>query len=101
MRELAQVRVRYGYRRIHVLLRREGVRLGKHSVYRLYREEQLQLRSKLPRRRKSQVQRLERFRPQAAGEVWSMDFVADQLANGCKFRMLTVIDVFTREALAI
>ena len=69
MRELAQVRVRYGYRRIHVLLRREGVRLGKHSVYRLYREEQLQLRSKLPRRRKSQVQRLERFRPQAAGDV--------------------------------
>jgi len=52
MREIARDRVRYGYRRIHVLLRREGWKLGKDQMYRLYREEQLQLRSKLPKRRK-------------------------------------------------
>lgn len=52
MREIAQTRVRYGYRRIHVLLKRDGWRLGKNQMYRLYREEQLQLRSKLPKRRK-------------------------------------------------
>jgi putative transposase len=101
LREIAAVRVRYGYRRMHVLLRREGVQIGKHTMYRLYQEEQLQLRSKLPRRRKSQVVRRERFKPCRAGEVWSMDFVADQLADGSKLRMLTVIDIFSREALAI
>ena len=52
MWEIAQARVRYGYRRIHVLLKREGWQLGKNQAYRLYSEEQLQLRSKLPRRRK-------------------------------------------------
>jgi putative transposase len=57
MREIAQTRVRYGYRRIHVLLKREGWQLGKNQAYRLYSEEQLQLRSKLPRRRKMVVTR--------------------------------------------
>ena len=101
MRELAQVRVRYGYRRIHVLLRRDGWRLGKNQMYRLYREEQLQLRSKLPKRRKMVVVRRERIRPRAPNEVWSLDFVSDQLANGTRFRARTVVDVFSREALAI
>jgi putative transposase len=101
MREIAQVRVRYGYRRIHILLRREGWRLGRNQAYRLYREEHLQLRSKLPKRRKMLVSRRARIRPRRADEAWSMDFVADQLADGRKFRALTVVDVFTREALAI
>ena len=101
MREIARDRVRYGYRRIHVLLRREGWTLGKDQMYRLYREEQLQLRSKLPKRRKMVVSRRERVHPHAANEVWSLDFVADQLADGTRFRALTVIDVFSREALAI
>jgi len=101
MRELAQVRVRYGYRRLHVLLRREGWRLGRNQAYRLYREEHLQLRSKLPRRRKMVVLRRERIRARRADEARSLDFVADQLADGRKFRALTVVDVFTREALAI
>ena len=52
MREIARTRVRYGYRRIHVLLKRDGWQLGRNQMYRLYREEQLQLRSKLPKRRK-------------------------------------------------
>jgi putative transposase len=86
MREIAQVRVRYGYRRIHVLLRREGWQLGRNQAYRLYQEERLQLRSKLPKRRKMVVVRRERIRPRRQDEVWDMDFVADQLASGAKFR---------------
>ncbi len=101
MRELAHTRVRYGYRRLHVLLKREGWQLGRNQVFRLYREEQLQLRSKLPRRRKMVVARHDRVKPSKLNEVWSMDFVADQLANGAKFRTLTIIDVFSKEALAI
>ena len=101
IREIAQVRVRYGYRRIPALLRREGWRHGRSQTYRLYTQERLQLRSKLPKRRKMVVQRNQRIRPSGPDEAWSMDFVADQLANGMRFRALTVVDVFTREALAI
>ena len=101
MREIAQVRVRYGYRRIHVLLRREGWKHSRGKTYRLYTEERLQLRSKLPKRRKMVVQRNQRMQPAAPDDAWTMDFVADQLANGTRFRALTVVDVFTREALAI
>jgi putative transposase len=99
MRELAQVRVRYGYRRLHVLLRREGWSLGKEQAYRLYTEEHLQLRSKWPRRRKMLVTRRERYVPKRANQAWSMDFVADQLVDGTKIRILTIVDVYTREAL--
>jgi putative transposase len=82
MRELAQVRMRYGYRRLHVLLRREGWVLGRELAYRLYTEESLQLRSKRPRRRKMVVARREPYVPKRANQAWSMDFVVDQLADG-------------------
>lgn len=101
MRQLAHARVRFGYRRIHVLLRREGWRLGREQAYRLYREEGLQLRSKLPKRRKMLVTRQERYIPRRTNQAWSMDFVSDQLTNGQRFRALTIVDVFSREALAI
>ena len=101
MHEIARTRVRYGYRRIHILLRREGWQLGRNQAYRLYREEALQLRSKLPKRRKMVATRRERFVPRRANEAWSMDFVSDQLTNGDRFRALTIVDVFSREALAI
>jgi putative transposase len=101
MHEIAHTRVRYGYRRIHVLLKREGWQLGKNQAFRLYQEEQLQLRSKLPKRRKMVVCRQTRIKPTQPNQVWSMDFVADQLANGARFRTLTIIDVFSKEALAI
>ena len=101
MREIARSRVRYGYRRIHVLLRREGWQLGKHQMYRLYGEKQLQLRSKPPRRRKMLVQRRQRVVPGRVNDVWGLDFVADQLADGTRFRSLTIVDLFSREALAI
>ena len=101
MRKIVQARIRYGYRRVQVMLRREGWAVSKNLVYRLYREEGLVLRSKRPRRRKMVVHREERFEPKRPNEVWSLDFIHDQLSNGDKFRALTIVDVFSREALAI
>jgi putative transposase len=101
MHEIARTRIRYGYRRVHVMLRRDGWALGKNLVWRLYREEGLALRSKQPRRRKMVVQREARCVPKRPDEAWSLDFVQDQLSNGQKFRALTVVDVFSREGLAI
>ncbi len=101
MRQIAQTRVRYGYRRIKVLLKRQGRQLGKHLAYRLYSEEQLQLRSKLPKRRKMVVARQAKIKPTRTNSAWSMDFVADQLADGRKLRTLTIVDVFTKKSLAI
>lgn len=101
MREIAHVRVRYGYRRIQVLLHREGWMAGKTLIYRVYREERLQLRSKLPKRRKMVVTRRDVYVPKRPNQAWAMDFVSDQLTNGERFRALTIVDVFTRESLAI
>jgi putative transposase len=98
---MAQTRVRYGYRKIRVLLNREGWAVGKKLVYCLYREEGLMLRHRVPRRRKSVVPRWACPKPGKPNEVWMLDFVADQLANGQRFRALTVVDVFTRESVAI
>jgi putative transposase len=101
VREIAQTRVRYGYRRIHVLLRREGWRVNAKRVYRLYREQGLQLRSKLPKRRVKAKLRDGRHAAVRANETWAMDFVHDQLATGRKLRVLTVVDTYTRYAPAI
>jgi len=101
MREITQTRVRYGYRRVHVLLRREGWRVGRSQTFRLYQEEQLQLQSKRPRRRKMAVARRARLQARRPNDVWAMDFVADQLVSGQSIRALTIVDVHTREALAI
>ena len=101
MRELAQARVRYGYRRLHVLLRRDGWQLGKNQMI-VSTAKSSALRPKLPnRRRKMIVFTSVRAVDRAANDIWSLDFVADQLADGTRFRALTVVDVFTREALAI
>jgi len=101
MHEIVATRIRYGYRRVHILLKREGWPVGRNVIYRLYREEGLALRTKRPRRRKMVVHRQVRCRPRRADEAWSLDFVHDQLSNGQKFRALTIVDVFSREALAI
>ena len=101
MREIATVRVRYGYRKILVLLRREDWLVGKTRVSRLYREEGLALRRTVPRRRRVAVERRERPKATGPNPVWSLDFVADQLADGRRFRAWTVMDVPTRESLAI
>ena len=75
--------------------------MGQKLVYRLYREEGLTLRYKPRRMRCAATNRRDRCKPTAPNEVWSLDFVADQLADGRRFRALTVVDVFTRESLAI
>ena len=101
MHEIVSTRVRYGFRRVHVLLRRSCWNVRRNVVYRLYREEGLVLRSKRPRRRKMVVHREARCQPKTCNEAWSLDFIHDQLSNGQKFRALTIIDVFSREAIAI
>lgn len=100
LRALAHSRPRFGYRRLGVLLRREGVVINHKRVYRLYREEGLALR----RRRRKRATSSGRCRPQLAQQAhqqWSMDFMRDTLASGRSFRTLNVVDEFTRECLAI
>jgi len=95
------VRVRYGYRRIWIALRREGLKVNHKRVRRLYREEGLNLRIKRPRRHVSAAHRAERAAVTIPNEVWSMDFVSDALFDGRRLRALTLLDIYTREALAI
>jgi putative transposase len=101
IREIAHTRVRYCYRMIRVLLNREGWKVGKDLVYRLYKEEGLGLRKRPAGRRRAVVHRQERFKPTGPNQVWPMDFVSDQLCDGRRFRSLTVVDIYTRESLAI
>ncbi len=100
MRELASERPRFGYRRLHVLLRREGITVNHKRVYRLYRAEGLAVRQK-HRKRLASAQRTVLPPPAAPNERWSMDFVSDQLVNGTRLRAFNVVDDFTRECLAI
>jgi putative transposase len=101
IREIAETRVRYGYRRIHVLLKREGWRVNEKRVWRLYRELGLQLRNKSPKRRMKANLRQDRMTAARPNDVWAMDFVHDQLFDGRKIRVLTIVDTFTRLAPAI
>jgi putative transposase len=99
--EIAHTRVHYGYRRVHVMLRREGYRDNHKRVYRLYREQGLSLRHKRPKRNKSAQRRQPKAVAQAVNDIWSMDFVMDQLFDGRRLRALTLVDNYTRECLAI
>lgn len=101
IKEIAATRVRYGYRRIHVLLRRDGWRVNAKRVYRLYREMGLQLRNKTPKRRVKAKLRDDRKAATGPNQTWAMDFVHDQLATGRKLRVLTVVDIFSRYSPAI
>jgi len=101
IKEICATRVRYGYRRVHVLLRREGWTINMKRTYRIYRELGLQLRNKRPKRRVKAKLREDRQEAVQPNEVWAMDFVHDQLATGRKIRVLTVVDTFSRYAPAI
>ena len=101
LRDLAASRVEYGYIRLHTQLLREGWKVNRKLVYRIYKEEELQLRHKRPRRNRSCQVRVARSAATQPNEHWSMDFVADQLFNRQRFRILTLVDNFTRESLAI
>jgi putative transposase len=100
LRRDAVERPRFGYRRLHVLLRRRGWRVNHKRVYRLYRAEGLAVRRKR-RKRLAAGLRVVLPPPTRPNERWSMDFVHDTLANGRKFRTLNIVDDLTREALAI
>ena len=100
LRELAMRYRRYGYQRLHVLLRREGFRLNHKKTYRLYREEQLLVRQR-KRRRRAATGRLPLPAPSQRNLRWSLDFVSDQLLDGRRFRCLTVMDDCTRECKGI
>lgn len=100
LRELAGERRRFGYRRLHILLRREGLAINHKRVYRLYREEGLSVRQR--KRKQVAARRGERRGAAAApNQRWSLDFVSDALATGRRIRLLAVVDTCTREALAI
>ncbi|MGU0610903.1 IS3 family transposase [Pseudomonas aeruginosa] len=98
--ELAQERRRFGYRRLHILLRRAGVQVNHKRIYRLYRAAGLMVK----RRRRRHGVAVERERlslPSAPNQVWSMDFVFDALSNGRRIKCLTVVDDFTKESVGI
>jgi putative transposase len=100
LRELAAARRRFGYRRLQVLLRREGFSVNHKRVYRLYVEEKLGLRRKRGRRRTTAA-RVPLKLPVRSDEVWTMDFTQDAFASGRKFRTLNLMEGFTRYALRI
>jgi putative transposase len=100
LRELAEARPRFGYPRLHVLLRREGWRVNIKRVYRLYKLEGLGVQRRKRKKRGSYL-RIVPAAPTRPNERWSMDFVQDSLTDGRKFRALTIVDVFTRECLAV
>jgi putative transposase len=100
LRALAQERRRFGYRRLHVLLRREGHAVNRKRVQRLYREERLTVRRRGGRKRAIGTRR-PMVTPVAADQRWSLDFVSDQLTDGRRFRILAVVDDCTRECLAL
>ena len=96
IKEICATHVRYGYRRVYHILRREGWVVNAKKVYRLYRELGLQLRNKTPKRRVKAKLREDRAPAIRPNDVWAMDFVHDQLATGRKLRILTVVDTFSR-----
>ncbi|MBQ0711321.1 MULTISPECIES: IS3 family transposase [unclassified Ochrobactrum] len=100
MKELAHERRRFGYRRLHVLLRREGYLVNHKRLFRLYREEKLTVRKRGGRKRAIGT-RAPMLIPLAANDRWSLDFVSDQLTDGRRFRVLTVVDDCTRECLTL
>ena len=99
LRDLATERPRWGYRRLAVLLAREGHVLNHKLVHRLYREEGLAVRRR--RKKRPATARVPLTAPTRPNERWAMDFVSDALADGRKIRCLTVVDAFTRECPAI
>lgn len=101
IRDLATSRPRYGYRRLLVLLHREGVPLNHKLMYRLYCEESLGIRRKRVRRRRAAQVRQERQVAADRNEIWSMDFMSDELFASGRIRLLTLVDNFSRESLAI
>jgi putative transposase len=100
LREIAAVRRRFGYRRLHILLQREGLTLNHKKLRRIYTEERLQVRRRGGRKRALGT-RAPLTSPQGPNQRWSMEFLHDQLSDGRRFRIVAIVDDFTRECLAL
>jgi putative transposase len=100
LRELAAIRRRFGYRRLQILLRREGTHMNHKKLRRLYAEERLQVRRRGGRKRALGT-RAPMALPQAPNQRWSLDFASDALADGRRFRILAIVDDFSRECLCL
>jgi putative transposase len=100
LRELAGARRRFGYRRLQVLLKREGIVMNHKKLRRLYREERLQVRRRSGRKRALGT-RAPMTLPQGPNQRWSLDFLSDAFSDGRRFRILAIVDDFTRECLAL
>lgn len=100
IRSIAFEKRRFGYRRVHLILQREGLKINHKKVWRLYKEEGLKVRKRNGRKKALGI-RGTAFKAQKPNEKWSLDFVHDALADGRKIRLLTIIDEFTRECLKI
>jgi putative transposase len=98
LRELSSERRRFGYRRLHILLEREGWEVNWKKLYRIYRDERLTVRKRCGRKRALGT-RAPMAIPQGPNQRWSLDFVSDSLAWGRRFRVLCIIDDFSRECL--
>ena len=98
IRDIAQARPRFGYQRIHIMLRREGWHVNRKRIHRLYRLDGLQVRMGVRRRKRMSLHRGPVPHAAARNQHWSMDFVHDQLLDGRRFRVLTVIDQWSRES---
>lgn len=100
MKAIAHERRRFGYRRVHVLLRREGYAVNHKKLFRLYREEKLAVRRRGGRKRAIGT-RAPMMIPRRPNDRWSLDFVSDQLTDSRRFRILAIVDDCTRECLAL
>ena len=100
MKAVAAERRRFGYRRVHVMLERQGIIMNQKKLRRLYREEKLQVRKRGGRKRALGTRR-PMVLPSRANERWSLDFVSDAFTDGRRFRVLAVVDDFSRECLAL
>jgi putative transposase len=100
LREIAAIRRRFGYRRLHILLQREGIELNHKKLRRLYAEERLQVRRRGGRKRALGT-RAPLMLPQGPNQRWSLDILHDQLSDGRRFRILAIVDDFTRECLCL
>lgn len=100
MKKVAAERRRFGYRRIHVMLERQGLYMNQKKLRRLYRDEKLQVRKRGGRKRALGTRR-PMLLPSRVNERWSLDFVSDAFTDGRRFRVLAVVDDFSRECLAL
>lgn len=101
LKELAEAKPKYGYRMLHVLLRRKGYAINHKRTERIYGEEKLSLRKKRKRRKTGSMYRTEVPKSKRQNQIWSMDFVSDAISSNRKLKMLTVVDTFTRKCLDI